>query len=146
MKPKIIYPYFFKVCDRLDHGIPTLADIIKFWYLPFSTLLFTSYLSNLKQFLMFNRFKSIEYLASSGIPQDLYSSTFSLKKSVPVIHSWFKNILRNKIEWLCPTFYEPLLLWGMVYKQIHTQCFQKCNYYLNDLKLLLIWVLRYDIW
>ena len=64
----VVYTDFSKAFDRLDHSI--LLRKLKLLGLssPF-LMLFVSYLSNRKQYVVFNGFRSVEYLATSGVPQ-----------------------------------------------------------------------------
>lgn len=63
-----LFHYFSKTFDRLDHGI--LLNKLTTFVLSKSLIqLIESYLSNRKQYVFCEGSKSVEYLASSGVPQ-----------------------------------------------------------------------------
>lgn len=64
----VVYTDFSKAFDRLDHKM--LLNKLENIGLPDNIVcLFRSYLSNRIQYVVFNGFKSAEYLATSGVPQ-----------------------------------------------------------------------------
>ena len=64
----IIYTDFSKAFDRLDHNLIT-HKLSAFGLSDSLVNLFKSYLSNRTQYVVSSGFKSVEYLATSGVPQ-----------------------------------------------------------------------------
>lgn len=63
----VVYTDFSKAFDRLDHGI-LVSKLSRYGLSPSLIKLFT-YLNNRHQYVVFNGYKSVEYLATSGVPQ-----------------------------------------------------------------------------
>lgn len=64
----VIYMDFSKAFDRLDHGL-LLRKLSKIGFSSSLLQLFTSYLSERKQFVVCCGHQSVEYFATSGVPQ-----------------------------------------------------------------------------
>jgi Reverse transcriptase (RNA-dependent DNA polymerase) len=64
----VIYMDFSKAFDRLDHGI-LLQKLSTFGLSHQLLQLFVSYLQNRQQYVFYKGFKSVEYTATSGVPQ-----------------------------------------------------------------------------
>lgn len=64
----VIYTDLTKAFDRLDHGI-LLQKLSAFGLSDQLVMLFRSYLTDRTQYVQLNGFKSVKYLATSGVPQ-----------------------------------------------------------------------------
>lgn len=101
----VVYTDFSKAFDRLDHNI-LLKKLTLFGLSPALVMLFVSYLSRRKQYVVFGGFKSVEYLATSGVPQGSVLG--------PLLFNIFINDILTDLNVNCLLYADDLKIFEMV--------------------------------
>ena len=101
----VVYTDFSKAFDRLDHRL--LLDKLDKIGLSYSLLhLFKSYLTNRTQYVFLNGFKSIEFVATSGVPQGSILG--------PLLFNIFINDITDEIDLPCLLYADDLKVFTVV--------------------------------
>lgn len=101
----VVYTDFSKAFDRLDHG-KLIMKLTSFGLSTPLIQLFTSYLTKRRQYVQFDGLQSIEYVATSGVPQG--------SNLGPLLFNVFINDITDVIDTKCLLFADDLKIFSKV--------------------------------